>query len=332
MPEDRMRNTWHSIVAQRQNDRSRSLHGFTLVELLVVIGIIAVLIALLLPALAGARNAARSLVCLSNLRQLGVVTQSYINDNKGFIVPCDVSPHPATASNSGPNGAVDNWFAMLINAGYIADQHLTTTSGLPYDTILACPSTPDVAAPTPPLLPPADGYFLQNGGGVVNPSLIVFTCYCINGSNNDTSTVKGTTGPSVYSGGFPSLTLYDGPRSIPSTDYGFPPPPKITDVKHPSQVIYIFDGTNYNVYNYFNWRIIGRHGYMDASLPIYERGYTNSLFLDGHAETVPRISLPNGNGTFVNTGNKDMVNDNPANWITDCKKNGWTYPLWRIDQ
>lgn len=59
--------------------------GFTLIELLVVISIISLLIAILLPALAGARKAARSTYCLSNQRQIGVLFGTYLSDNRAIF-------------------------------------------------------------------------------------------------------------------------------------------------------------------------------------------------------------------------------------------------------
>src|SRR5688500_11890605 len=62
-------------------------HGFSLIELMVVIGIVTILIALLLPALQRAKHQAKSVQCKSNLRQIGLALQIYSNDWKGWIYP-----------------------------------------------------------------------------------------------------------------------------------------------------------------------------------------------------------------------------------------------------
>jgi prepilin-type N-terminal cleavage/methylation domain-containing protein/prepilin-type processing-associated H-X9-DG protein len=63
----------------------RKSRGFTLVELLVVIGIIAVLISILLPSLAKAKQYANSLACMANIRSVGQALQFYANDHKGKL-------------------------------------------------------------------------------------------------------------------------------------------------------------------------------------------------------------------------------------------------------
>jgi prepilin-type N-terminal cleavage/methylation domain-containing protein/prepilin-type processing-associated H-X9-DG protein len=122
---------------------ARRRPGFTLVELLVVIGIIALLIAILLPALSKAREASKTTLCQSNLRTLGLCYYVYSNDNKskGFIFAYTVSPPAGSTSSQ------QFWFANLNNvtgSGYTWD----ATGGYlrPYfktNVFLNCPSASD---------------------------------------------------------------------------------------------------------------------------------------------------------------------------------------------
>jgi prepilin-type N-terminal cleavage/methylation domain-containing protein/prepilin-type processing-associated H-X9-DG protein len=67
--------------------RKNYAQAFTLIELLVVIAIIAILAAMLLPALARAKESGKRIACLNNLRQLGLAAQMYAGDSQGFYPP-----------------------------------------------------------------------------------------------------------------------------------------------------------------------------------------------------------------------------------------------------
>jgi prepilin-type N-terminal cleavage/methylation domain-containing protein/prepilin-type processing-associated H-X9-DG protein len=86
----------------------RRTGGFTLVELLVVIGIIAVLVALLLPALNKARQQAVQIQCMSNLRQFGVIDQMYMNLYRDWHMPAWWGSQTASSS-----AALRRYFAGL---------------------------------------------------------------------------------------------------------------------------------------------------------------------------------------------------------------------------
>lgn len=87
-----------NVVEARPSTRSRAAAGFTLVELLVVIGIIALLISILLPTLSRVRHMTNKVSCLNNLRQLHMATTMYANDNdSAFPYRGDLSPSPPHA-------------------------------------------------------------------------------------------------------------------------------------------------------------------------------------------------------------------------------------------
>jgi len=96
----------------RTTERTQTARAFTLVELLVVIGIIAILIGILLPALARARQSANSANCLSNLRQIGQAIHMYVNASKGSLPYGYWNGGTPTVPNWGISG---DWSTLLLN-------------------------------------------------------------------------------------------------------------------------------------------------------------------------------------------------------------------------
>ncbi|HZZ45003.1 MAG TPA: type II secretion system protein [Tepidisphaeraceae bacterium] len=253
----------YSIQGRHMN-KPISRHGFTIVELLIVIGIITLLISILMPSLRRAREAANSTACLSNLRQIGMAVGLYAIDNHGFMVPKDFS------DPKNPSALPGNWAGILIDYKYLnapeqVNYKSTTSEG---NSVFRCPSGQDqrwnLITPTY-----VGGEYSQTGAFFWRQQSAISQkyydiWYAVNADNQ-------------------SFGVYPM-NELPVPGINVSQLMKVSRIHHSEQVPLVYDGIEHHFGMGWGYTAINaRHNFGKT---------TNILFVDGHCAGVDRRQLP----------------------------------------
>jgi prepilin-type processing-associated H-X9-DG protein/prepilin-type N-terminal cleavage/methylation domain-containing protein len=277
--------------------RGRLTKAFTLVELLVVIGIIAVLIGILLPALSKARDSSNTVACLSNLKQFAAAAANYSAENKGYIIP---------VGNSKVGGSSYFWCNIMVDNKYLtAPGDTTTTTGPQVRSVFFCPSANQDFFP--PSLTGSDtvpSSRTDERGAMALRRLSTVTSITIDlwyGINGEDPPPANST-----ESGAPCRRIQNADDRMTTMNM----------VKKSSDTVMFFDGLLYNQMGQNANRVSARHG---------KKTQTNIAFFDGHAATIRTKDLPGGMGTA------NAAETNAAFTLTNLQQN-YPYPLWLMEQ
>jgi prepilin-type N-terminal cleavage/methylation domain-containing protein/prepilin-type processing-associated H-X9-DG protein len=279
--------------------------GFTLVELLVVIGIIAILVGLLLPALNKARRQANAARCASNMRQIAMGVLQYCMDNHGRLIIEDIDPG-ACKDGSYKDGF--GWQHELMHQKYVstANMYLQPTNAnspisAPIGTVFRCPESTDVnqSGAGPTTGSPTDGQCagyrtmpLANPRSDGQPAYGVATSYMLNSRANTAANRDGGTDCA------PFVWFYQADTD--PTGIGVDDPAwrrSLSMIKRSAQVVMLLETTaldwtiqnsSYQTTGVYTNRIAAQHGQKSAN---GLNAWANFAFFDGHVELMPTATV-----------------------------------------